>query len=53
MVNIGIGSLPDADGDGCIIDDVAGFVLRGGSGQATRKKGVLGSIVGGLFGTER
>lgn len=49
----GIGSLLDADGDGSILDDVAGFVLRGGSGQATKSKGVLGSILGGLFGTKR
>jgi len=49
----GIGSLLDADGDGSIIDDVAGFVLRGGAGQGTRNKGVLGSILGGLFGTKR
>ena len=49
----GIGSLLDADGDGSIIDDVAGFVLRGGGGQASRNKGVLGSILGGLFGSKR
>jgi hypothetical protein len=49
----GVGSLLDADGDGSIIDDVAGFVLRGGGGQATRNKGVLGSILGGLFGSKR
>jgi hypothetical protein len=49
----GIGSLLDADGDGSILDDVAGFVLRGGSGQAKRNKGVLGSILGGLFGSKR
>ncbi len=47
----GIGSLLDADGDGSIIDDVAGFILKGGSGQ-TKGKGVLGSILGGLFGTK-
>jgi hypothetical protein len=46
----GIGSLLDADGDGSIIDDVAGFILKGGSGQAVKGKGVLGSILGGLFG---
>jgi len=46
----GIGSLLDADGDGSIIDDVAGFILKGGSGQATGGKGILGSILGGLFG---
>jgi len=45
----GIGSLLDADGDGSIIDDVAGFILKGGAGQATKGKGVLGSILGGLF----
>lgn len=49
----GIGSLLDANGDGSILDDVAGFVLRGGGGQATRNKGVLGSILGGLFGSKR
>ena len=49
----GIGSLLDADGDGSILDDVAGFVLRGGGGQTTRNKGVLGSILGGLFGSKR
>jgi hypothetical protein len=49
----GIGSLLDADGDGSIIDDVAGFILKGGSGQATKGKSVLGSILGGLFGTKK
>ena len=50
----GIGSLLDADGDGSIIDDVAGFILKGGQGQNQAKgKGVLGSILGGLFGGNR
>ena len=40
-----ISSLLDADGDGSILDDVAGMVL-GGSG----KKGGLGGLLGGLFG---
>ena len=35
----------DADGDGSVIDDVAGMVL--GSGK---KKGGLGGLLGGLFG---
>jgi len=35
----------DADGDGSIIDDVAGMVLGG-----NKKKGGLGSLLGGLFG---
>ncbi len=35
----------DSDGDGSIIDDVAGMVLGGSS-----SKGGLGSLLGGLFG---
>jgi len=40
-----ITSLIDADGDGSILDDVAGMVLGGG-----KKKGGLGGLLGGLFG---
>jgi hypothetical protein len=47
----GIGSLLDADGDGSIIDDVAGFLLKGG-GTQTKGKGLLGSLLGGLFRTK-
>ncbi|WP_034059023.1 DUF937 domain-containing protein [Lacinutrix jangbogonensis] len=36
----------DSDGDGSIIDDVAGMFLR----QATQGKGGIGGILGGLFG---
>ncbi len=36
----------DSDGDGSVIDDVAGMVL----GQATKGKGGLGGLLGGLFG---
>ncbi|WP_299889664.1 DUF937 domain-containing protein [uncultured Lacinutrix sp.] len=36
----------DSDGDGSVIDDVAGLVL----GQATKGKGGLGGLLGGLFG---
>lgn len=39
--------LLDADGDGSIIDDVAGMILGSGGGQ---KKSGLGSLLGGLFG---
>ena len=39
-------SLLDADGDGSIIDDVAGMLLGGGS----KKKSGLGGLLGGLFG---
>lgn len=38
-------SILDADGDGSIIDDVAGMVLGGG-----KKKSGLGGMLGGLFG---
>ena len=45
----GIGSLLDADGDGSILDDVAGFLMKGGSATGTtRGKGILGSLLGGL-----
>lgn len=37
-------SMLDADGDGSIIDDVAGMALGG------KKKGGLGGLLGGLFG---
>ncbi|MBT8279482.1 MAG: DUF937 domain-containing protein [Bacteroidia bacterium] len=39
-------SILDADGDGSIIDDVAGMVLGGGQ----KKKSGLGALIGGLFG---
>ncbi|MEZ4802673.1 MAG: DUF937 domain-containing protein [Gelidibacter sp.] len=39
-------SILDADGDGSIMDDVAGMVLDGGN----KKKGGLGGLLGGLFG---
>jgi len=37
-------SILDADGDGSIIDDIAGMALGG------KKKGGLGGLLGGLFG---
>ncbi|MFP2994648.1 DUF937 domain-containing protein [Spongiivirga sp. MCCC 1A20706] len=40
-----IASLIDADGDGSVLDDVAGMVLGG-----SKKKGGLGGLLGGLFG---
>ncbi len=36
----------DADGDGSVLDDVAGMLLSGGGS----KKGGLGGLLGGLFG---
>lgn len=38
-------SILDADGDGSVIDDVAGMVLGG-----NKKKSGLGGLLGGLFG---
>ncbi len=38
-----LSSILDADGDGSVIDDVAGMVMG-------KKKGGLGGIIGGLFG---
>lgn len=40
-----LSSILDADGDGSIVDDVAGMVL----GQA-KGKGGIGGLIGGLFG---
>lgn len=40
-----IKSLIDADGDGSVLDDVAGMVLG-----SNKKKGGLGGLLGGLFG---
>ncbi len=39
-------TLLDSDGDGSILDDVAGMVMDSGS----KKKGGLGGLLGGLFG---
>ena len=41
-------SVLDADGDGSVIDDVAGMVLGG-----NKKKGGLGGLLGGLFGNNK
>ncbi|MGH1364409.1 MAG: DUF937 domain-containing protein [Calditrichia bacterium] len=47
----GIESLLDQDGDGSILDDVAGFLLGGGRQQQSNSGGgILGSLLGGLFG---
>ncbi len=44
----GVGSLLDADGDGSILDDVAGFLLKGGGATRSKGGGLLGSLLGGL-----
>jgi len=48
----GIESLLDMDGDGSILDDVAGFLLGGGQQQqrSSGMGGLLGGLLGGLFG---
>jgi hypothetical protein len=42
----GIGSLIDQNGDGSILDDVAGFLLQGGG--ASTGGGLLGGLLGSL-----
>jgi hypothetical protein len=50
----GIASLLDQDGDGSVLDDVAGFLMQGMAGGGGRRQGnVLGSLIGGLFGKKR
>ena len=48
----GIASLLDSDGDGSILDDVAGFLMKG---QSSSKKGggLLGGLVSGLLKRRR
>lgn len=49
-----IESLLDGDGDGSILDDVAGMVLGGStSSGGSKKSGGLGGLLGGLFGRGR
>ncbi len=52
--SMGLASLLDQDGDGDILDDVAGFFMRGmsgGGGQAGA--GVLGDLLGAVLGGKR
>lgn len=51
----GIESLLDQDGDGQILDDIAGFLLGGAMGGGSQQRsggagGLLGSLLGGLLG---
>ncbi len=55
----GIGALLDQDGDGSVLDDVAGFLINGlGKSGGRRKRGgglggALGGLLGGLLGKRR
>ncbi|MBN2410921.1 DUF937 domain-containing protein [candidate division KSB1 bacterium] len=49
----GIAALLDSDGDGSILDDVAGFLMGSLSGGGSRKGGALGGLLGGLLGKRR
>lgn len=49
----GIAALLDQNGDGSILDDVAGFLLSGLGGGSSNKGGLLGGLLGGLFGGKK
>ncbi|MBN1352903.1 DUF937 domain-containing protein [candidate division KSB1 bacterium] len=50
----GIAALLDQDGDGSILDDVAGFLMQGFAGSGTQSSSnVIGNLLGGLFGKNR
>ncbi len=50
----GIASILDRDGDGSILDDVAGFLLQGSTGRSRmRGGGLLGGLLGSLLGRRR
>jgi hypothetical protein len=49
----GIASLLDQDGDGSVLDDVAGFLMSGLGDSSSKKGGLLGGLLGGLFGGKK
>jgi len=50
----GLAALIDRDGDGDILDDIAGFLGPAlGGGKSTGGGGLLGGLLGGLFGRKR
>jgi len=50
----GISSLLDQDGDGSVLDDVAGFLMQGIGGSSKKSGGnLLGGLLGGLFGSNK
>ncbi len=48
----GIAALLDQDGDGSILDDVAGFLMKG-AGSSKGSGGLLGGLIGGLLKKRR
>ena len=48
----GIAALIDQNGDGSVLDDVAGFLLKGLNQQGTGGGGLLGGLLGGLTDSE-
>ena len=50
----GIAAILDRDGDGSILDDIAGFFLQGSTGRSrTGGGGLLGGLLGSLLGRKR
>jgi hypothetical protein len=49
----GIAALLDQDGDGSILDDVAGFLMQGTGGRSRAGGGLLGGLLGSLLGRRR
>ncbi len=51
----GIASLLDQDGDGSVLDDVAGFLMSGlgGGSSSSKSGGLLGGLLGSLFGGKK
>lgn len=46
----GIAALIDQDGDGSVLDDVAGFFMQGMSGGSGNSAGLLGNLLGSFLG---
>lgn len=49
----GIASLLDQDGDGSVLDDVAGFLMKGLGGSSSSDGGLLGGLLGSLLGDKK
>jgi hypothetical protein len=49
----GLASMLDRDGDGSILDDVAGFFMKGMGGNSNNAASMIGGLLGGLFGGKK